>query len=539
VAKTPNPLPSNFFCLTRASNTLSCFLLGLKPAGILRETATDVIIGLFAIIVPPVVTIKSIWPEIKTVFRILQTGGDEGEKTIREFLNEHLTALLSLVADLRGDGARMDIYQVATWVRMCFRTASGRYVGTDSNVPSDYKQLYGDYLRAHEEYLKRTRHTDSVRVLIADLVSLREDKLLNSEDFDWFYTWHRNNQVDLRRLDPQRAKKIATDCSLETTDIGFWEGEFALFFRPSVAEQYVVLKMAFPGEPAHDRCKEFANRLLEEATAISQDIPLFVDTLSDNWELFIHPKERLRKEGPFLSRVLARFGAPNDVWVIDAAAGIGVETAWLINSGFNVIANEIESSLRKKASQYAQQNGIRLPMQQFTQANWLDFDHAFQHNSFHVILVLGNSLCLLANSREVKHALRNFYKILKPGGVLIVDERNFQYILDKWEDIAKDPKRNFRYSREVMYCGDIVQGFPTRKTRERVIFTYFKRTNSAWQEIGQLSMLPFKRGQLLEWLKESGFSEIEIYCDLEDDPSNTFKETSDFYTYVATKPTSS
>ena len=59
------------------------------------------------------------------------------------------------------------------------------------------------------------------------------------------------------------------------------------------------------------------------------------------------------------------------------------------------------------------------------------------------ILELNMSLILF--SRNQKIAIKNFFDMLKPGGILIIDHRNYDYILQH----GKSPNKNIYYNSSI------------------------------------------------------------------------------------------
>jgi SAM-dependent methyltransferase len=289
----------------------------------------------------------------------------------------------------------------------------------------------------------------------------------------------------------------------------------------------------------------------QEATSIGEELPFYPESLSAGWETFCDPAERVKHTMPLINEVINDIGRgrePADVRVFDAATGIGIETIELIKEGFFVAANEIESSLRVAADAYAQRHSVRIPPARFYKSDWLHLDEQHDIGAYDVVLVLGNSLCHLEGEEQLVIAIHQFARLLRPGGALICDERNFGYILDNWDDIAKDPWNNFRFNRRaptdrVMYYGDSILGAPVRRTEQgRVIFEYARVSHAEGGRVvperegklGTLSMFPFEKGMMLKALREEAeFASIDIYSDLV--KSHDLNGTADFYTYVARK----
>lgn len=238
------------------------------------------------------------------------------------------------------------------------------------------------------------------------------------------------------------------------------------------------------------------------------------------WENFVDCDKRLKIELPFLLQVLNRYPSP---CILDSAMGIGCETITLTQKKFNILGNEICSVLKNIAIDKAKETGTDIKT---TDVNWLNLAKNFSDNSFDVILLLGNSLCVLRELRDRKEAAKNFGQICKRNGCIIVDERNFSYIMHNREEILSG---NFRYSGNVVYCGNEVQGVPIKIDNDCVTFGYVDSTND--KLIGTLDMHPFTPGELSSLFFEAGFSRAEIFSDFK----KGFNAEADFFTYVFTQ----
>ena len=71
------------------------------------------------------------------------------------------------------------------------------------------------------------------------------------------------------------------------------------------------------------------------------------------------------------------------------------------------------------------------------EGNWLhlrDDIHEVPENGYDAIICMGNSFAHLpdfhGDQREHKLAIENFYSLIKPGGILLIDHRNYDHILD-------------------------------------------------------------------------------------------------------------
>ncbi len=483
---------------------------------------------------------------------------------VRSFLTDDLVEMESELKLLQGPGALLGPYNVARWVRRCFegpfeRTTPTRYVGTDSHVPSEYQELYTDYLEAHETFIDTMPHSTSRRIMVNSMETLRTDRA-NEKASLFFASWHKLHkpEVTLYQLDKLTNRQMLEANGLHDlvdTDIGYWDNHYVLLFNPIISPDVQVqhsgqvrLRLAFRGDPLYEQCAQYVE-LLDMNPDVQElpndDLPIYPPGLSHNWQRFALPDERLAQTGPLIEGVIERVDKPKqDVRIFDAATGVGFETVYLLKRGYFVQSNEIEASLREAADKYARNQGVPIPAAQFSSSDWLELENGHQAGQYDVVLVLGNSLCHLETTRQVEQVLKQFYRVLRPGGFLVCDERNFAKILREWDTIIQDPLNNFSYNNNpnrVMYRGTEVLGAPYYRDGNRVVFEYseVKRADGRYQRVkrlGSLSMFAFSDGFLPAVLKKAGFATVETLCDLKFCNNNgRAKDQADFLTYVAQK----
>jgi SAM-dependent methyltransferase len=191
------------------------------------------------------------------------------------------------------------------------------------------------------------------------------------------------------------------------------------------------------------------------------------EILAAFWARFIDWEARW--EGPTGRFILEQLRGHNCRKVFDAALGDGCDTINLLRTGeFDVRANEIDEAWREKAMETAAAENHPLDGK-VTDHKWqLDNFPELVGNGFDCVLCLGNSLTYLENESDRLKALQNFRELLRPGGILLIDERNYQPLLDKRKEVNKQKMPNshvkdrfkFKYSGEYVYCGKEVHGFP-------------------------------------------------------------------------------
>ena len=127
--------------------------------------------------------------------------------------------------------------------------------------------------------------------------------------------------------------------------------------------------------------------------------------------------------------------------VLDAAAGTGVDSVLLLEAGFQVksvdLSEEMLAEARKERQRRAGEPGFE--DWEIGRGDWLDLENVERSVShpvggYDAVVCIGNSFAHLpdpsSDQADHKRALSNFHKLLKPGGVLVIDHRNYDYILE-------------------------------------------------------------------------------------------------------------
>ncbi len=239
--------------------------------------------------------------------------------------------------------------------------------------------------------------------------------------------------------------------------------------------------------------------------------------LVEMWAEFIDWNKRRIGEDGFLVKMLKKFKCKR---VFDACLGDGVDSIYLIKSSFEVTSNELDNLFIAKADENARKEGVELCI---TRYDWRELHKHFGANYFDAVLCLGNSLTYLFNKEDQLHVLKTFRYMLRENGILIVDERNYQYFLDNRKEIITTGE--YRYMQKYVYCGNTVHAKPIEISDKHVKMEY---ANEKTGKKGYLMLYPFKKGELLSLLKEAGFTKVEQYSDYKKKPN----ENADFYQYV-------
>ena len=148
--------------------------------------------------------------------------------------------------------------------------------------------------------------------------------------------------------------------------------------------------------------------------------PSFVD----KWDELIDWEGRAKGEGDFYPSILRDAGCTR---VLDAACGTGYHAVQLAKAGFDVLAADGAPDMVSKTAENAALLGVDLPVQQ---ADWRTLADDVP-GQFDAVLCLGNAFTHLFSEEERVQSLAQFRKVLRPGGLVIIDQRNYDSILDE------------------------------------------------------------------------------------------------------------
>jgi SAM-dependent methyltransferase len=153
-------------------------------------------------------------------------------------------------------------------------------------------------------------------------------------------------------------------------------------------------------------------------------VPLY-DALAADYDRFVNWEGRLTHELPFFDGL---FEGRRVQRVLDVACGTGHHTIALAQRGYQVLGTDLSGAMVELARENATAAGVDVVFAQ------LGFgEHATLGRTFDAVLCLGNSLPHLLTESALEAALADFATVLRPGGLLVVQNRNFDLVCSEME----------------------------------------------------------------------------------------------------------
>jgi len=231
----------------------------------------------------------------------------------------------------------------------------------------------------------------------------------------------------------------------------------------------------------------------------------------DKWDDLIDWDQRAKSEGHFFIDMLKERGAKK---ILDVATGTGFHSVRLRNEGFEVVSADGSPEMLAKAFSNARRHNQIL---RTVQADWRWLNRDI-HGKYDAVICLGNSFTHLFSERDRRKTLAEFYAALRHDGILILDQRNYDMILDS----------GFKSKHTYYYCGDNVKAEPEHVDDGLARFRY----EFPDQSVYNLNMFPLRKNYVVQLMKEVGFQTVKTYGDFQE----TYRqEEPDFYIHMAEK----
>jgi SAM-dependent methyltransferase len=233
--------------------------------------------------------------------------------------------------------------------------------------------------------------------------------------------------------------------------------------------------------------------------------PLY-DELSSDYDRFVNWERRLATELPFIEEQLGGIGAER---VLDAACGTGQHAIALAQRGYEVVGTDVSEGMIAQARQNAAAEGLKVT---FAQAGFGESAAAVK-GPFDAVLCLGNSLPHVLTRKELRVTLDDWASVLRRGGLLFVQTRNFDRVLasgERW----MPPQSHQENEREWLFIRfyDLIED-------GSIIFNMlmlYREAEGPWtQRASSTRLWPWRHAALTEMVKDAGYGELRTYGDMQ------------------------
>jgi glycine/sarcosine N-methyltransferase len=240
------------------------------------------------------------------------------------------------------------------------------------------------------------------------------------------------------------------------------------------------------------------------------------DDFSTDYDRFVNWPARLAAEMPFIVRQLQSVGARR---VLDAACGTGQHAVALAKVGYDVAGTDFSGSMIERARANAAAAGVaaHFAVAGFGQAASVVGD------GFDALLCLGNSLPHVLTPQHLADTLDDFSTCLRPGGLLLVQNRNFDAVLkrqERWMDpqAHKEPGAEWLFLRFYDFKEDDRLKFNVVSLR--------RMAGESWeQQVRATTLWAMREREVTEALARHGFAGISCFGDMSGAPFDPHQST--------------
>jgi len=228
------------------------------------------------------------------------------------------------------------------------------------------------------------------------------------------------------------------------------------------------------------------------------DAQYLYNHLADTYDLMIQWDARLKRETPLLQQWFRETGAKR---ILDAGSGTGKHALLFAGWGLEVVGADPSPEMIARARSQSEGRSIR-----YLQAG---FGELFKRcgGDFDALVCLGNSLAHVLTARALDHALRDFARTLRSGGLLIIHGNNYDAIVGNRERLMP-PAQATQGDKEFVFLRFF--DFSPRRLIFHVI-TLIQQEGQWRQHVKATPQRPLFRDDLEKRLSRAGFQDIAFY----------------------------
>jgi len=235
------------------------------------------------------------------------------------------------------------------------------------------------------------------------------------------------------------------------------------------------------------------------------------DAFSLDYDRFVNWPARLGAELPFIEAQLAAVaeGGAGPLEVLDSACGTGMHAIALANRGYMAAGADLSPQMIERARANARASAAPV---RFETAGFGGLAEVFGRGAFDALLCLGNSLPHLLTDAELAATLDDFAACLHPGGLLLIQNRNFDAVLarrERWMEpqAHREEETEWLFLRFYDFDADGLITFN--------VLTLRREGAGPWiQRVTTTRLRPLRQAGVVAALGAAGFTEVTCYGDM-------------------------
>lgn len=218
-------------------------------------------------------------------------------------------------------------------------------------------------------------------------------------------------------------------------------------------------------------------------------------TVADKWDQLIDWDHRDTAEAVFFTRLLRDHGAAT---VLDTACGTGYHAWALTRAGFAVTASDGAPQMVRKTRENMTDRSVDIAVYE---ADWRTLS-GIVPGRYDAVLCLGNSFSHLFAPEDRARTLAEFHAMLQPGGILLLDHRNYDALL----------AGQFTAKRRNYCCGAADVNIAPSIVNDEVVHFRYDFPDGTSHEVTQSPLL---QDEVTGLLQQAGFETVTRYGDMQ------------------------
>lgn len=227
---------------------------------------------------------------------------------------------------------------------------------------------------------------------------------------------------------------------------------------------------------------------------------MFYDGFADIYDEMIDWEARLAQEQEHFHSLFQKHGVKR---ILDVACGTGMHCIMFAKMGYKVVGADNSPSMLEFAKKNATKAGVKGV--KFVEGEFTTLTQSVKR-PFNAIVCLGNSIPHLVNDDDIVVALREFYELLRPSGLLVIQTVHFDHYLDCSES-AVAVTEGHRDGRPVTFR----RHYEFKGTKLVFHVSVYDGGSRELLENYSSPINPIRRERLETFLEKVGFSDIEFF----------------------------
>jgi 2-polyprenyl-3-methyl-5-hydroxy-6-metoxy-1,4-benzoquinol methylase len=246
-------------------------------------------------------------------------------------------------------------------------------------------------------------------------------------------------------------------------------------------------------------------KMIDVPSREDKSVAAFYDSLAPDYDQMTTFEKRFVHEKPFFRLLVEKFNIKS---AVDAGCGTGFHSLLLAQLGVKVTAVDISHEMLDRLQAHATEMNLSVKI---LRSNFQELHNSIT-NSNDAVFCLGNSLAHILSEKELSDSLHSFAKVLKPDGILFIQNLNYDRILAQQDRIQSVKESEGKIFVRFYDYGENSIHFN--------ILTLEKRHDTIVPSLKTVKLNPLRQADMRRLLSDAGYPEIKFFGGISMDEFN-------------------